>query len=519
MDQEMPSDETIDRITSDSLNLFGSEVIIQEVTEEPEIPDDQTLIQDEPDEIQLKDQPETREEFETGPDPYLSVGIQLIRDHEWIKALPYLSKVIYSEKEAPLGWLYLGIIHLHLNNFEQAREHLLKSYNYERTRSISLYYLAYGEYRQSNYQKALTYLEQIPGSDIKLEKRSFLKGLCHFRLHQYQSSIHAFHDLLTNNPDHKKALYLIAYSQILTNVPEDALKNADHLLELDDRYIQAWELKSRVLLKLERYSEALSSTKRLLWLKPKAYAGLWISCYSLLKMNRHDEALNAARLITTHYPLQSTGWNLMGLAYMGLYRDQDALSPLERALQINPHDSASQGYRIIALRKLKRYGDLLQYYEYLTEEEPDNLKAWFNRGVLLHRAGRFLEAIDSYQKVLNKNPSDTRVLLNKGRAHQALHETHKAITLFKEVIHIHPESSDAWFYLGQIYTNLVRLAEAIMCFDQVLHIDPQHVKAMIYKAKILDELGRKQQAYQMIHKAKSLDPEITNQIAGSLVHD
>ena len=58
-----------------------------------------------------------------------------------------------------------------------------------------------------------------------------------------------------------------------------------------------------------------------------------------------------------------------------------------------------------------------------------------------------------------------------------------------------------------------------MCFDQVLQIDPQHVKAMIYKAKILDELGRKQQAYQMIHKAKSLDPEITNQIAGSLVHD
>jgi tetratricopeptide (TPR) repeat protein len=279
MDQDMPSDNTMDSITSDSLNLLGSEVIIQEVTEEPEIPDDQALIQEETDEIQFKEEPDLQENSESASHPYLAIGIQLIRDHEWIKALPYLSKVIDSDEEAPLGWLYLGMIHIHLSNFEQAREYLQKAFSFERTRSISLYYLAFGEYRKSDFQKALTYLEQIPAGDIKNEKKLFLKGLCHFKLRQYQSAIQEFHELLISDPDHKRTLFLITYSQLLSNFPEEALKNVDHLLELDDRFVHAWELKSRILIKLERYSEALFSTKRLLWLKPKAYAGLWISCF------------------------------------------------------------------------------------------------------------------------------------------------------------------------------------------------------------------------------------------------
>jgi hypothetical protein len=54
MDQELPPDDTLDHITPDSPNPFGSDVIIQEVTEEPEIPDDQALILDEGDDFSHK---------------------------------------------------------------------------------------------------------------------------------------------------------------------------------------------------------------------------------------------------------------------------------------------------------------------------------------------------------------------------------------------------------------------------------------------------------------------------------
>ncbi len=518
-----PQDEPVEVVKEEEKRLFEPISIDHEIPGELEETDTRFISNTIPEELAGFLEPS---EGEAKPvpevNPYLTTARQLILEHEWEKALPFIKMSLNQNDDDGTAWLYKGIVELYLNQGDESEHSLQRAVTYEKTSSTAHYYQAYLRYRDGKYAASLILLTDVLKENPAHTRSRFLSGLCKVYLQKYNDAFDDLEILFNSNRKNIRALLLMAYCRIKTRRYIDAISLLDQLLELREHHVPAWEMKSRALLSEGRYSEAVTSARRLLSLSPHNHIGLYVRTMGYIKQGLYEDALKSAHEMTSHEPLQSAGWTLMGLGYMGLDKYQDALKRFDRAQLLNPNDDQVTSYRVQALRKLKRYGDLLQFYAHVTEENPEDLKAWYNKGVLLHRAGKFEEAIQCYDRVISKNPREYRAILNKGKALQSLHQNSEAIKSFQLAISVYGESADtadAWYHLGQIYTVLVRLREALTSFDQALALRPEFVKALVWKAHVMDELGMKQEAFQTMSKARRLDPSVTKKIKSRLVHD
>ncbi|MCA9510806.1 MAG: tetratricopeptide repeat protein, partial [Myxococcales bacterium] len=214
----------------------------------------------------------------------------------------------------------------------------------------------------------------------------------------YAEAVRAADRVLAIDPDNKPALYSRAQGNLSSAKPEDALVDADHLLELDAKDLRAISLKTGALIDLERFDDAEQLQIALRDMAqeqsdPSLAAG---SCAALVffyaKTERDDEALAVQRDCLERFPSNPEVRSHASEFFVATGRIDDAAALWRAAVEETPEDPSLR-VRLSDLLLMK--GDVAGATAVMTEmvELFDTADAWramsnFRRGTGEHALAR-----------------------------------------------------------------------------------------------------------------------------------
>jgi len=170
-----PPDEAPDSDSSGDIPPLSSGVEIEDLSDDSEYIDESAVSCDEDEEL-FCILPTKEVKIEKSLNTLLKVVRQLIRDHEWQKALPFIQQIIAQDPDESSGWLYLGIVYLYTGKPTEAAENLNRATNYEDTQKSALYFLALNDYRRGRYLQAQDYLKNLISLDSGRPGHGFSLG-------------------------------------------------------------------------------------------------------------------------------------------------------------------------------------------------------------------------------------------------------------------------------------------------------------------------------------------------------
>ncbi len=168
--------------------------------------------------------------------------------------------------------------------FKEAVPDYLNSILIERNNAKSYYGLGICYKHMENYSKAIRYLEKAAELDENSYETFFELGVCHLLEGIPCGAIKNFVRAIQINPENPDAILQLGISHELCEEYDMALMIYQKLIENSPDYIRAYDHKSSLLMKMERYKEASFVLNRIMKLDPtyhKAYVGIGI-CFDKL---------------------------------------------------------------------------------------------------------------------------------------------------------------------------------------------------------------------------------------------
>ena len=186
-----------------------------------------------------------------------------------------------------------------------------------------------------------------------------------------------------------------------------ALEDIDEYLKINESDIWAWSFRANLLIKMERYSEAVKSFDRIIALD-SSNADVYNDRALILSgaMNQDDEALASLEVALQIDPLNSNTWYNKGMILEKMERHNDALEAYGRAIDLNEDLERAwlrQGY---VLMMAESYNESLASLERAIELNSENAEAWNDKGLVLMKLGRNGEAMDCFGKAVQLDPAN-----------------------------------------------------------------------------------------------------------------
>jgi TolB-like protein/DNA-binding winged helix-turn-helix (wHTH) protein/tetratricopeptide (TPR) repeat protein len=204
---------------------------------------------------------------------------------------------------------------------------------------------------QPDYALAWAGLSSYYGAgavDFKLDPRTALP-----------LSVAAAHKSIELDPSLPEAHLVVAAGEYWLNdwnLPA-AMNELDHAVDLDPRYAEAWHLRSKILIQLNRYQEGIEEQRRAMEITP--FERPWGMAYAYLMTRNFDAAIDDAKARIEAHPDPITWW-VLSEAYQGKGMDKESEQALERALLLWNNQSDLESVR----RAFARGGRtaVLRYY-------------------------------------------------------------------------------------------------------------------------------------------------------------
>ncbi len=195
-----------------------------------------------------------------------------------------------------------------------------------------------------------------------------------------------------------------------------------------DRYLDC----TRLLIDLDRYSEATSTIERGMPLVPDDYPlTIRLGAIAMMQGNR-EKAREAYRKAIAEHPTLALGHVALAQTYMKEGNDQEALKILTEARTIVPRDFALE--YVFGLVSLQ-LGQQQQALEALTSAEvlgPTVVEPHFQLGLLYMKLQQWKGARDEFEQVLKLDPRNAATYYQLSRTYQRLGETSKAQEMAKQ---------------------------------------------------------------------------------------
>ncbi|HPJ83829.1 MAG TPA: tetratricopeptide repeat protein [Methanothrix sp.] len=288
------------------------------------------------------------------------------------------------------------------------------------------------------------------------------KGQVLSALGDHNRSLLAYQNATRIDPGDLEAWFGVGLNRFLLQDLNESLTALEMALEIDGNYTRAWELKSAVLVQMDKNDEALEASRRARMTTASSDTEMlshsWVSEFFILRqMGRDDEALAALENATTIDPKNYDAWILLGEALQG---------------------------RGEYNRSLAAYDSLLS--NIAPTSPPFLALVLIDKGSVLVDMGRYEEARDLYQQTIDLNFSEEsldqyylgRAELGKGVSLLRFGDYEEALGAFNRSIGAEPRlADDAWRGIGDARMGLGSYEEALQAYDTALELYPESVSA------------------------------------------
>jgi TolB-like protein/DNA-binding winged helix-turn-helix (wHTH) protein len=156
----------------------------------------------------------------------------------------------------------------------------------------------------------------------------------------------AAHKAIELDPSLPEAHHMLAATYWLNDWKfAAALNELDRTLELNPQYAEAWHLRSKILIQLNRYQEGIEIQRKAMEIDP--FERPWGMAHAFLMSRRFDDAITDAKQRLEGHPDPITWW-ILSQAYRGKGMDRESEQALERALVLWNNPSVESVHRAFA---------------------------------------------------------------------------------------------------------------------------------------------------------------------------
>lgn len=403
-----------------------------------------------------------------------------------------------------------------------------------------------------HYQRADSWIRRGALEKARLEARHVIeeKGApyMHHRLGKYfaaaglmDEAIDQYEAGLQRDPTYQDMLYLLGVALIETGnraLAEQLLNEAIALNPYDARALNAL---AELLMKQERYEQALDLLERAFHVAPQ-YGDVIDNISKAMKaLKRVDEIIERYRALLQENPNQPFVHYILGRDLAETGRVEEAFKHFEEAVRLYPQldgarylwaqelsrmgrsDEAIQQHReALALnpdlkythvalgRELSRLGrgdEAIHHFEEAIRIDPSFQDARYLLGKELVKVGRVTEAREQFETAVALNPQDARAHLELGMFWAEQGELETALHHYEAALAVKPNFAYALDRIGRLLALMNRPEEAIARYEQAIAADPRNQDIYFLLGRELVAQGQKTEAEKRFREALELDPQ------------
>jgi len=256
---------------------------------------------------------------------------------------------------------------------------------------------------------------------------------------------------------------------------DDAKQFADYTeaIKLMPEKVEYLLLRSRNLIKQEKFDQALTDIKSAIELEPGSHVVYQQQGVVLRALDKNDQARAAFDKATEIAPEALVPYQQRA----EIYRDQDnleqAIDQLNQALVITPGDLRTLLLRVEMHSAAKQYEEALADLESVLKQQPGFLEAHLMRTRLLMQLGRDDEALVVLEKLAEAAPTKAEVHFQLAAFYMDAEETGKAIASLTKVLQLTADNEMALRLRGDLYLSIGKHEEAMADFAKSYEMTPE----------------------------------------------
>ncbi|HEV8594786.1 MAG TPA: tetratricopeptide repeat protein [Thermoplasmata archaeon] len=270
---------------------------------------------------------------------------------------------------------------------------------------------------------------------------------------QHEAALVKFDAALEIEPENVLVLLAGAAALLRLGRRDEAIRQYDQVLRLDQRNPKALQEKARVFEGEGRWVQAAE----------------WWASYSQAVPNDVDARLRRAECI-------------LNAGDRG-----GAVKALEEALFLAPSDPRIRSRiesltvnvpallsRALVASASGQYEGALSDFDTILSADPDNVNALVGKGVALRRAKRTEDALAVLEVAIAKQPGNSAALRSKGAIHEERGDFEKALDVYEDLLEWNPRDPELWALQGAVLEKLGEQEEALASYHEALKIDPSN---------------------------------------------
>ena len=336
---------------------------------------------------------------------------------------------------------------------------------------------ATARYSQGQFKEAASLYRKILAVEPAHFDSNHMLGVLRARQGRYEEAAEALANALKAMPHNAEALS--NYGNVLTVLGhlEEALMAYEAALTLKPVPV-FWFNRGLVLMRLQRFADAVASYDRALAQAPDYAEALQARAGAFCEMGQFHDALASAEAALALRPDMVDALYLRGAALWRLKRFDAALDSYNLALAAAPGAPTILNSKGVLLCSMGRYEAALDSFAAALAAQPDFVDSIVNRGIALASLNRHQAALDSFDQALALRPDHRDALNNKASVLTALEQFEAALDVYAEALTLAPADATALFNRAVTFSHLHRHVDALAGFDAVLAAHPEHPHAL-----------------------------------------
>lgn len=473
---------------------------------------------------------------------------QQIADDNYQKVSETLDQIIaLVPDEAGFYYCKGFVLHKHLDQIVESVPYYSKAIELSPEDDTLYANLGYAYISLNKYHQALDIFTKLVTVNPKVLDGWFGRVNSYNKLGRYREAISSIEPLLiitndnSNSSDQNNQCkyyeVLLIKSRLLIKLEQyqEALELVESCIARDADNIIAWRHKGYVLSQLRNYEQAIDCYNRALEIITKQQLAEALNLEST-ESKASDARTNSAIESEANSLKNSINWQEIVhevlLEKVGCLRDlqcyKEAEEIISSILELEPTDMVAVNYQAGLYIAQAQYNKALEIIECVIEQLPNSSSAYFTKIVAYYFSRDYQASIDCAELAMSKGIIDHHDLLV---TLDYLSESHLRVTNYQEAIEYSDQllasiantgvdiskasSSSDMLALYKSSTackalslvKLGRIKEATILTNKLYELDPHYGDVLVIKARLLNLEGRYQEAIEIAEKSLEIDVE------------
>jgi tetratricopeptide (TPR) repeat protein len=400
------------------------------------------------------------------PDPHKNLAFNYLGKGQYELAEKHLKTALALDSADPFVHYYSAILYLDTSRDQEAMLHIKPAESLLANDQIAALMAIKACLRSNAPEEALKLIQLLErNSTLSVEQEYEIAELL-TQKQMYAESVARFQRIVDMQPDSWQNKYNLAIALLRAKHPKQAVPlldaiTAEHatdanlLTQISSAYESAGETQpaldtyqkaiaadpinpdryldcTRLLIDLDRYSEATSIIERGIPLVPDDYPlTIRLGAIAMMQGNR-EKAREAYHKAITEHPTLALAHVALAQAYMKEGNDQEALKILTEARSVVPRDFALEYVFGLVSQQLGQQQQALEALKSAEELEPTVVEPHFQLGLLYMKLQQWKGAREEFEQVLKLDPRNAATYYQLSRTYQRLGDTAKAQEMAKQ---------------------------------------------------------------------------------------